>query len=820
MQWTENVERLFRWLHRTTIAYLLVTDIVGMGQPAGKETQSMDVEESPRVIALRLYTRRDHHSYFVSAAAIGDVHGVHNATIRIDLVEGNSGAIGGQGGSDAVPVTSRTIERLLPGTSNEVIFPLSQIPHGSWYFRARVIDGFGRECPTEFVQIDKNDRPEWFGSDAGVARGVPSPWTPLTLDDTTVHCWGRSYEIGDSSILRQISTMDVPLLAAPIRLLIDGQSATFSSTQWLEKSDDQIVLVRTAMVPNSELSIRMQIQIEFDGMVRVDWSVTAARPTPIRSMVLEIPYRSEQAKLFYQWRGKYHSGDDQWIGQMPREGMWKGFRPFIWIGDERCGLSWFAESNANWHNADPSRAIEVAREENATVLRLHIISEPVVLMPQSIVATTTDRRPLQTGTLRYAMGFQATPVKPLSPDAWDYRAFCLQQHTPGTDEELKLPTPLLDQLERAGVRTVIIFEHWTDIEGHYLTTHQRELKQIVEACHARGMQVLLYFGFLVSSLAPEYELLAEESVVLPKTGWSVYFYPPQPVQTAWRVCLNSAWQDFVPYGVARVMEELDVDGVYLDGTSHAFACRNLSHGCGILRPDGSVAPTFPIFAVRSAMKRIYHAVRSRKRNGQVNVHNSADMVIPSLAFATSTWDGEQFVGLKAGTDADTFLPLDMFRTEFMGRPWGVPAELLCYRGKPLTYRQAWALAILHDVPVRPMATPDGQDLELCASIWRAMDKFDRSGATWAGYWENNPSVGIDGKKVFASVYSHPANGRLIAVANLGTDVARTTIRVDGQQAIDALTERPMPFKNATIKIELDPLDFTLIRIPTDVHNNP
>jgi hypothetical protein len=168
------------------------------------------------------------------------------------------------------------------------------------------------------------------------------------------------------------------------------------------------------------------------------------------------------------------------------------------------------------------------------------------------------------------------------------------------------------------------------------------------------------------------------------------------------VCLSSAWQDFVPYGVARVMDELGVDGVYLDGTSHAYACRNLAHGCGVLRPDGSIAPVFPIFAARSAMRRIYSAVKSRQPDGQVNTHNSTDMVMPSLGFSTSTWDGEQFAGMKAGTPAAEFLPLDAFRTEFMGHQWGVPAELLCYVNQPLKFREAWALALIHDVPVRAL----------------------------------------------------------------------------------------------------------------------
>ncbi len=35
------------------------------------------------------------------------------------------------------------------------------------------------------------------------------------------------------------------------------------------------------------------------------------------------------------------------------------------------------------------------------------------------------------------------------------------------------------------------------------------------------------------------------------------------------------------------MQEYDIDGVYLDGTSEPWGCRNAHHGCGYLKPDGT-----------------------------------------------------------------------------------------------------------------------------------------------------------------------------------------------------------------------------------------
>ena len=246
----------------------------------------------------------------------------------------------------------------------------------------------------------------------------------------------------------------------------------------------------------------------------------------------------------------------------------------------------------------------------------------------------------------------------------------------------------------------------------------------------------------------------------------------------------------------------------------ATAAGATSHGCGALRYDGSIVPVYPIFSVRSAMRRLYAAVKSRKRNGQVNTHNSGDVVMPAVGFSTSTWDGEQFAGLKAGTPTERFLPLDSFRTEFMGHQWGVPAELLCYVNKPLTFRQAWALSLLHDVPVRAMlATSDNTDLDLNTAIWNAMDNFGRKQATFHGYWNNARHVRVSPRGAFASVYVHPTHGRLVVVSNL--DQKKQTVRVTlsgGGDANDALTGKPITRRGQSHVVSLKPFDFALLHV--------
>jgi len=351
---------------------------------------------------------------------------------------------------------------------------------------------------------------------------------------------------------------------------------------------------------------------------------------------------------------------------------------------------------------------------------------------------------------------------------------------------------LLDRLAQLGVRTLVFHEHWTDIQNYTSTTHGDQLRSLVRACHDRGMRLLLYFGYEISDIAPEFAAYADEMLVAPRQGG----YTRQPPQTAYIVCYQSKWQDFMAQGIARVMDEYDIDGVYLDGTEYPWGCANTRHGCGYTRPDGTIGTTWSIYGAREMLRRIYTIVRSRKPDGQVNVHNSTCMAMPSLAFATSSWDGEQLGGMEPGPDPLTVLPLDTFRCEFMGRQWGVPAEFLCY-DRPYTWSQALSFTLLHDVLVRGSL---GGSLEAESKLWHAMDDFGRHEATWLPYWDNGRYVTLGpDASIKSSLYWRPGKGVVAVVSNLGPKASNAEVRlntaalklVGDLQATDILSDDPV-----------------------------
>ncbi len=376
------------------------------------------------------------------------------------------------------------------------------------------------------------------------------------------------------------------------------------------------------------------------------------------------------------------------------------------------------------------------------------------------------------------------------------------------------PITLLDRLAELGVRTICFHEHWTDIQNYTSTTHGEALHELVRACHERGIKLLLYFGYEISNIAPEWDLYSDECLVFPRRGG----YHRQPEQHAYIVCYRSPWQDFMADGIAKMIDEYDIDGVYLDGTANPWGCANTQHGCGYRRPDGTVGTTYSIFPTREMMRRIYTLVKSRKPDGLVNVHQSTCMTIPTLAWATSYWDGEQFGSIEAGPWALEVLPLETFRCEFMGRQWGVPAEMLCYN-RPYTYRQATSFSLLHDVLVRGGL---GGPLELESKLWHAMEDFGRKQATFIPYWDQAGAIRTNDRSVKATAYSRGSKGLMLVVSNLGRDEIEARVELNRQkldlpaearlEAQDVEAGTVLPMDGDALSFPLKPLDFRLVRI--------
>ena len=307
-----------------------------------------------------------------------------------------------------------------------------------------------------------------------------------------------------------------------------------------------------------------------------------------------------------------------------------------------------------------------------------------------------------------------------------------------------------DELKEKGVTTLILHEKWNKCQNWFelseFTTHQ--IKTITDECHKRGIKVLTYFGYELSSMSPEWSRLRKKTTVRNSAGNEYGGWWRVPFQRDYIVCYNSEYEDLFINGVTKIMDECHTDGVYLDGTSHAPLCYSEEHGCGWRDAAGNLHGTYKWKAVRHLFKRLYNAVE--ERGGEINVHAFGFINFTAIPYIHQNWYGEnlQFALMKGSTDD---MNLDYFRAEYLGRNIGAPVEFIAYENRPLwTFEQALASSILHGILPRP--NDINHPLQLMSGVWKIFDAFPIDKSEWMPYWKNE--VVTDNEKVKISYYRY------------------------------------------------------------------
>ncbi|MCX7886782.1 MAG: DUF6067 family protein, partial [Verrucomicrobiae bacterium] len=612
------------------------------------------------------------------------------------------------------------------------------------------------------------------------AEGEPklmSPWTPVSVTTNgagpEARVWGRAHKFR-WALPEAISSGGAELLASAVRFVgrVNGKPIEWKRGGCFVSCAERSHAVLSGWQASDELIVNTTTRVEFDGLIRVDLVVLPqlkAAPK-LEQLWLEVPLKRERVSLFHYYPGRW--GTAQNSGMLTEAGLALPFKPFVWLGNEDGGLGWFAESDKCWQPESLHRVIEVAPQSNEVLLRVRLL-DSTMRLPFTLV-----------------FGFQATPVKPWPRDFHEWRIW----HAPQLGVSVTLPFPkewwlchrafpdrnpdaVLERAAKLGVKTVVFHEDWAPIQNYPWTFPEAEFKRIIKACHQRGMKVLVYFGYEFSSLAPEWAALHDEILVKNAKGEIAPGWYRHPEQRDFKLCYNNAWRERLADGIERARDRYGFDGLYLDSTIHPWPCCNERHGCGYRTADGSLRPTYPIFAVRKLMQRLYGMFHPR--GGVISAHQSTCCVTPALGFAHCYWDGEQFAGGELSGDPLKALPLGAFRAEFMGRNFGVPAEFLCYERPPQwTFDHALAFSMLHDVRVRPCGLAA---LEKISPIWQVMSRFGVSHAEWHPYWVANAVATAEPENVKVSLYCRRRKA-LLVVSNLSAEQPATArVNVDWQR---------------------------------------
>lgn len=625
-----------------------------------------------------------------------------------------------------------------------------------------------------------------------------SPWISMEAEQTENCCkismWDRTYTIDNDVLFTSIKSRGNEILNAPIRIIgiENGEEIKWNEQApfIMQKNSEKVTVC--ASQESSTFIVNTSMEIEFDGYCAMDVKIMPrgmtvaevfgvdkekANDFSLDKLWLEIPIKKDYAKLFHFYPSfpmpefeDNEKGFEFSSVSMSRAipcSMVMPFKPLIWIGTEEQGLCWCADSSENWEPENISKALEIIDSKDEVVLRLHLIDQTVKAWKSvDDVAKNYTYQPLS-----FKMGIQATPVKPFPKNPYKEKILhidCFKKVLEEYDDFLSKPVVErsdeigYDRIKRMGVTTLYIHEKWNKIQNYWELSEPTDklAKKVVAECHKRGIKVIPYFGYELSSLNPKYSEYSSSKLLNPNGVYHGGWYR-KPNQRAYTVCFNSQYAKDMAEGIKKVANEYGFDGVYLDSTLYPCPCVNNEHGCGYKDIDGNLRPTYPITALREFMKNVYEYFELR--GGIVNPHLSNCCNIPALSFSHFNWDGEhsQTYINKAGIEN---IPLDYLRTEYSARNFGIPYEYIAYTFDNWTFNDALSIALIHGMLVRP--NDIGGPLEKMAPIWKAVDSFDMENAEWKPYWSNG--VFDEASKAKLSYYEANENGKnkyLVFISN-------------------------------------------------------
>ena len=633
----------------------------------------------------------------------------------------------------------------------------------------------------------------------------------------------REYTFENSCFPTSVKSLGQEILNGPIRIVCKAnqKEQEFEPAELFVTDYKEEAVNLTATMQSEVFFINTNTSVEEDGAAFVDMSVMPRGLTVpqmfgleprvfhrrvIDNLWLEIPFKKECATHYsvpprthlygdieYRDTDKGEPWQISWSGAVPKDGFSTTFTSQIILANDEVGFGLFFYSDEHWNINDKKKAFEVEDNGDEYILRIHILDGE----PEYWRGDTTDDGSIWLDPITFRFGFCATPYRELSPAPFTEKAIhidCFKKVLNNYEEFLSQPvvegdTEIgFDRLKRLGVEVLYIHEKWNDMQNcPILTDRTRErAKYIINECHKRGIKVIPYFGYELSSFSPYFGEFG--------TKWKVIDYPGAnkgaswnrwPAQRALRVCMDSDWTDVFVDGVIKVVEEFGFDGIYLDTTMLPKGCANPAHGCGYQDKDGNWHRTYSQNGIRKAFKKLYKYVNE---HGLImNNHGSGAMNLVALGYCTSVWEGESFQSpLLHGIV--TKMPEGHLRMMFGSKHFGVPVYSLCYSNDPVwTYDNAVATQLIHNSMPKPVDI--GAPLEITSKIWKAYDAFPIADSQFKAYYTDN-GVTTSDNRVKVSYYD--AGDKIMAVVagtekGIESDVTVDFSAIGAKNLTDAFT---------------------------------
>lgn len=621
----------------------------------------------------------------------------------------------------------------------------------------------------------KHSRLRWLNSTLGIADTPTSPYTAMMADENRISCLGRTVSVDETTGLpAQIDAWGNALLENPVRFIIqteagikqlpatpqfDEMTAGHISGQW-EAAD-------------ADLKVTCKAVMEFDGWINYIYTITPIKEIRVKDIRLEIPMRNDIATHFLgiglpgqetpqQYDGKWDAPEktvNNFGVSIPTSKQQQWLWPFdsFWIGNAHAGLQ--CEFRGSTYSGPLLNLYRPAYPESWCNSGKGGFSLKREATETKVVAYSGERT-LQAGQpITFDFAMIITPVKQLNPKS---------QFTDRYYHNGGKPVPTTEDVE-AGVRVINIHhanEYNPFINYPFLTVDK--MKQFTADWHKKGCKVKLYYTLreLTNATTELWAIRSLGNEILRDGGgggfpWCrehlIGNYTPQWYQhfdhldetgiTADAALLtaegDTRWYNYYVEGLAWMVRNLDIDGIYLDDVSFD----------------------------RRILKRMRRAMESVKPGCIIDLHSNtgfskgpANQYTEFFPYVDKVWFGESFLYNKMS-------PAN-YLVESSGIPFGLMGDMLHAGGNQ------W-LGMQYGMTVRHPWLTEGV---VCDPryVWKIWDEFGIADATILGFWEKAPAVTTPDPAIKVTAYRKPERV-LLSLGNYSDEPKTTRLNIDWAQ---------------------------------------
>ncbi|MCF7853373.1 MAG: DUF6067 family protein [Candidatus Pacebacteria bacterium] len=664
----------------------------------------------------------------------------------------------------------------------------------------------------------------WENNDLGKSDTIIPPFTPIEVNGNTLSCVLRDYELGPLGLPDKVTSEGRQILHNPITLNVvrNGQHLSWTNTgnlQWLEK-EPHLARFRAAAA-NSALKVTSEGHLDYAGLLQLKLTIVPEDDAEIDRVYLDVPVKKETARLYHAV-GEHLRANP--AAQVPREnGMFfesrsipqpsiaDNFIPYVWIGEERRGMSWVADWDKDWIHSETRAAVELIKQDSGQVLiRVNFINGPVVLK------RTRD----------IEFGLMASPVKPM-PNDWKQKVF--EFDYPGTGKYTILWTaqagfhynwasryPLdkdwayiekLMETRKTGTVDQAFIDRWIEkVMTHpgKLTHRSSEAKvrrHVLSAFRRAQKNDVKLLPYSVAreraDRLPEYEVYGDE--------WEYRH----------RMNCSESFRDYAVWYAAKMMGH-GMDGMYVDNT-FAAAKYTWPTGEAYIGENGEIHPSLGILSrTRPLIRRLATMMVDKGHDPFVFVHMTNANILPLLSFAQANLGWEWKYGKS--DFQEKFTPA-YIRAVNIGQQAGtIPVVLGGVTGlKPNSEeeirlsRTALAMTLPHHI--FPRARIHGPTCIKARKI--VLDFVARSAVKTHFYWDNKELVQAP-ENLMATIH-RSEDQLLLVIGNLKgagkyeIDLNLEKLGIDAiTRAVNEETGETVAFEGNSVKIAVNRHDFALV----------